>query len=300
MTDLPFIGPVDPPSLHVMSYNIRRRMRHFNPRSPDLWAHRKPLLARLLENEKPTVLGAQEALPDQAGFVRRSLGKRYGVVGYGRQQDRRGEGCPIFYDRDRLLLLGWEQTALSDTPQVQASSTWGNRVPRVVVDARFRDLVTGREFQVVNTHFDHVSRSSRLRSAERLRQIVAGSGLPAIVTGDFNTDVGSGPYDVLVGSGLLRDSWYSAAERLSAAWGTFLDYTPPVRERKRIDWILTSPDVTVDQVGINVVRYQGGWPSDHVPVQAVLHFGRRGRPRARGSASTRAPADRAGRADQER
>lgn len=292
MTDLPFIGPVDAPGLHVMSYNIRRRIRHFNPRSPDLWAHRKPLLARLLENEQPAVLGAQEALPDQANFVRRSLGKRYGVVGYGRQQDRRGEGCPIFYDRDRLLLLGWEQTALSDTPLVQASSTWGNRVPRVVVDARFRDLVTGHDFQVVNTHFDHVSRLSRLRSAERLREIVASSGLPAIATGDFNTDVGSGPYDVLMGAddpgaargaGVLTDTWYNAAERLSVVWGTFLDYKPPVRERKRIDWILTSPGVTVEQVGINVVRYEGGWASDHVPVQAVLHFGRRGGRRARGA-----------------
>lgn len=279
MTDLPFIGHVDAPGLHVMSYNIRRRIPHLNPRSPDRWEHRKPLLRRLLGTEVPALLGVQEALPDQADFVRRSLGARYGVIGYGRQADRRGEGCPIFYDRERLVLLGWEQTALSDTPLAQASTTWGNRVPRVVVDARFRDLVTGMEFQAVNTHFDHISRISRLRSAELLHSIVAASDLPTVVTGDFNTDVGSRPYTALTDSGHLVDSWYAAAERLSVVWGTFLDYKPPVRERKRIDWILVSPGIVVEKVGINVVRYDGGWPSDHAPVQAVLRFGGRSRRR---------------------
>jgi len=272
MTDLPFIGPVAPPGLHVMSYNIRRRIRHLNPRHPDGWMQRRLLLARLLNTELPALIGVQEALPDQAMFLRKVLGRRYGSVGYGRQADRKGEGCPIFFDRDRLALLGWEQTALSDTPLVQASSTWGNRVPRVVVDARFRDVMTGVEFQLLNTHFDHVSRIARQKSAERLRQLVKTSGLPAIATGDFNTDIGSSPYDLLVDSEGLSDTWYTAEERLSAVWGTFLDYKPPVRERKRIDWILASPSITVEKVGINVVDYDGAWGSDHAPIQAVLRL----------------------------
>jgi endonuclease/exonuclease/phosphatase family metal-dependent hydrolase len=279
MTDLPFIGPVEPPGLHVMSYNIRRRLRHINPRSVDRWQVRSPMMRRLLETERPALLGAQEALPDQAKSVRQALGTSYGVVGHGRQADCRGEGCPIFYDRDRVELIGWEQTALSDTPLVQASVSWGNRVPRIVVDASFRDLATGVEFQAVNTHFDHISRLSRLRSAERVLEVVMASRLPAVVTGDFNTDVGSAPYDVMIESGAVKDSWYSAAERLSAAWGTFLDYRPPQRERKRIDWILASPGVTIEKVGINVVRYESGWPSDHAPVQALLRFEGRRTPR---------------------
>jgi len=283
MTELSFVGPVEAPGLHVMSYNIRRRMPHLNPRSPDRWEHRKPLIGRLLGTELPSLLGVQEALPDQAKAVRRALGSRYAVIGYGRQADRRGEGCPILYDRDRLGLLGWEQTALSDTPLVQASATWGNRVPRVVVDARFRDLATGVEFQAVNTHFDHISRTSRLASAGRLREIVEGSGLPAVVTGDFNTDAGSAPYELMMESAALVDTWYRAAERLSGLWGTFLDYRPPVRERKRIDWILVAPDAEVEKAGINVLRYPEGWPSDHAAVQAVLRFAdRRGRRRGVG------------------
>ena len=44
-------------------------------------------------------------------------------------------------------MLGWRQTALSDTPDVPGSTSWGNRTPRLVVDATFRDLATGIEFQ---------------------------------------------------------------------------------------------------------------------------------------------------------
>src|SRR5690554_675678 len=166
MTDAALIGPVEAPGLHVMSYNIRRRMPQMNPRSPDRWAHRGPFLRRLLKAEQPALLGVQEAMFDQARFVRNALGEHYRLIGRGRRANLRGEGCPIVYDSRRLRLLEWRQTALSDTPDVPGSTSWGNMVPRVVITATFSDLATGNEFQAVNTHLDHLSRKSRLRSAE--------------------------------------------------------------------------------------------------------------------------------------
>ncbi|MCU1515131.1 MAG: hydrolase [Microbacteriaceae bacterium] len=272
MTDAPLIGPVEAPGLHVMSFNIRRRLPHLNPNNPDRWERRRPLLKRILEDEHPALVGVQEALPDMAGFVRHSLGKSYGSVGYGRQRDRKGEGCPIFFDRDRLKLLRWTQTALSATPLVQASATWGNRVPRVVVNAAFEDRATGRRFRAINTHFDHQSRNARLLAAGVVNGLAAASVLPSVVMGDFNTDAGTGPHNVLVGAGELVDTWDAADRRLTEVWGTFLDYKPPVHDRKRIDWILVSPSVEILEVGINVTCYDEGWPSDHAPVQAVLRF----------------------------
>ncbi|CAN5221922.1 endonuclease/exonuclease/phosphatase family protein [soil metagenome] len=277
MTESPLLGPTAAPELHVMSYNIRRRMPHVIPRSPDRWVHRQPLLQQLLEAEQPSLVGVQEALPEQANFVRHALGERYRSIGHGREKNGRGEGCPIFYDRERLRLLDWQQTALSDTPEVQGSSTWGNRTPRVIVDATFTDIATGVQFHAVNTHFDNRSRTSRLKAAVALRRVVLASGLPAIVTGDFNTDAGTEPHDVLLGTGTaslgqLRDAWDAADTRLTDVWGTFLDYHPPQHERKRIDWILVSK-AHVLSIGINTARYDGGWPSDHAPVQAVVRLG---------------------------
>ncbi|MHA6695285.1 endonuclease/exonuclease/phosphatase family protein [Homoserinimonas sp. A520] len=270
MTDTALIGPVAAPGLHVMTYNIRRRLPHLMPRSPDRWVHRQPLLRRLLQAEQPALLGVQEALFDQAGFVRHTLGEHYRSIGHGREANTGGEGCPIFYDSRRLRVLSWRQTALSDTPDVPGSTSWGNRVPRIVVDATMRDLDTGIEFQAVNTHLDHKSRSSRLRSADALRQIVSASTLPTIMTGDFNTAADTDPYDALTGEGLLVDTWDVTQKRLTEVWGTFLDYRQPEHDRKRIDWILVTPGITVEKAAINVSRYEKGWPSDHAAVQAVV------------------------------
>ena len=270
MTDSGIIGPVAAPDLHVMSYNIRRRLPHLMPNSPDRWAHRRPLLKRLLEAEQPALFGVQEALFDQANFVRHSLGEHYRSIGYGRETNQGGEGCPILYDSRRLRVLEWRQTALSDTPAVPGSRSWGNRTPRLVVEATMRDLATGIEFRAVNTHLDNRSRISRLRSAEALRRIVQASPLPTIMTGDFNTDAETGPYDLLAGHGLMHDTWTIADKRLTEVWGTFLNYHPPRHERKRIDWILVTPCITVLSAAINVTRYEAGWPSDHAAVQAVL------------------------------
>ena len=272
MTDSTTIGPVAAPDLHVMSYNIRRRMPHIMPHSPDRWVHRRPLLKRLLEAEQPALFGVQEALFEQASFVRHALGEHYRSIGYGRETNKGGEGCPIFYDSRRLRVLEWRQTALSDTPDVPGSTSWGNRTPRLVVDATVRDLATGIEFQAVNTHLDNRSRASRLRSADVLRRIVQASPLPTIMTGDFNTDAETDPYDQLTGQGLLLDSWDTAEKRLTEVWGTYLNYQPPEHDHKRIDWILVTPGITVLKAAINVTRYEGGWPSDHAPVQAVVNL----------------------------
>ncbi len=270
---MPLVGPTPAPSLQVMSYNIRRRMPTLYPVMADRWSHREPLLKRFLDEEQPAVLGVQEALPDQAKFVARALGDRYRFVGHGREKEGRGEGCPIFFDRERVRLIDWVQSALSDTPDIQGSTTWGNRTPRVIVDATFVDVATDIRFHFVNTHFDNRSRNSRLKSAVRLRDVALATGLPTIVTGDFNCDDGTEPHAVLLGDGQLHDTWRFANERLTESWGTFLDYKPPVLEHKRIDWILATPGVTVEKVGINTTRYEKGWPSDHAAVQAVVRLG---------------------------
>ncbi|WP_341953395.1 endonuclease/exonuclease/phosphatase family protein [Salinibacterium sp. TMP30] len=266
------IGPVDAPGLHVMTYNIRRRVPQLMPNSPDLWARRKPLMRRLLNAEQPALIGVQEALFRQVHFLRDALGEHYHSIGYGREKNTGGEGCPIFYDSRRLQVVEWRQVALSDTPNVPGSTSWGNRTPRITVEASFLDLATGVQFQAINTHLDHRSRKARLRSADALRNMVEASPHPTIMTGDFNTDADTDPYNQLTGKGLLCDTWNTTEERLTRGWGTYPNYGPPRLDRKRIDWILVTPTVATVTAGINVTRYQGGWPSDHVPVQAVIRF----------------------------
>lgn len=271
MADIPLIGPLDAPGLHIMTFNVRRPMPHASWRHPDWWARRAPLVRRLLTSERPAVLGVQEALAAQMTVIRNGLGPGYASVGRGRTATGNGEHSALFYDTDRLELLHWFQNALSDTPDVPGSATWGNRIRRIVVVAVFRDLATGVPFMAVNTHLDHLSGASRLRSARAILDAVRHE--PAVVVmGDFNSSSRSRTYQALTGSGTLQDSWSTARERVSEPWGTFPNYRPPRRDGKRIDWILAGASVEVLKAGINVSQYDGAWPSDHAPVQIVARI----------------------------
>ncbi|WP_426321085.1 endonuclease/exonuclease/phosphatase family protein [Microbacterium sp. E-13] len=263
----PLIGRVAPPAVHVMTLNIRRRMNGLTWRKADGWRHRAPAVRALLREEQPTIAGMQEVLPDQADAVVAALGPRYRFVGRGHGPRATGEGCPLFYDGDRLELLDWEQTALSEYPHEAGSRTWGNPIPRIAVTARFRDRTTGLVFTAVNTHLDPFSPRSRVRSAGALKAIV-GDG-PAVLTGDLNAGAGSRTLREMLDDG-LRDAWTAAEERVTASVGTFVNYRAPRRDRARIDWILVTPGVIVDRAAINARRFAGVWPSDHLPVQAVL------------------------------
>jgi endonuclease/exonuclease/phosphatase family metal-dependent hydrolase len=181
-----------------------------------------------------------------------------------------GEIVAMFFDTRRLELIEWTQLALSDTPELPGSRTWGNMVPRVVISARFTDRSNNLQFVVLATHFDHLSRTARLKSARMLRRLALEAHCPVVVMGDVNTDAGSKPYVELTGDGGLRDTWTAAETRLTAEWGTFPNYRRPRLGTKRIDWILVSAGFKVRSAGINTSRHQGHAASDHHPVQAVI------------------------------
>jgi endonuclease/exonuclease/phosphatase family metal-dependent hydrolase len=272
MTIDPLLGPVAPPALHVMTFNIRRRSRSLTQRRVDRWTRRRQAVADILTAERPSLLGVQEAMPDQASTVRDALGAAYRFVGRGHGRHQRGEGAPIFFDSERLELVDWHQAALSDEPDVPGSMTWGNHVPRIVVTAVFRDRPTGTRFVALNTHLDHLSSPSRVRSAEVIRTQIAGQSLPAILTGDFNAGTKSPAYRALFEGETMKDAWVAASHRPTPESGTFGGFQAPRPTGRRIDWIAVSPDVQVESAAINARMVDGRWPSDHVPVQAIVRL----------------------------
>ncbi|WP_281872346.1 endonuclease/exonuclease/phosphatase family protein [Brachybacterium paraconglomeratum] len=273
------IGRAKRDELHVMSFNIRYDRSSGGGTvegDPDHWPTRRPLLIELLEREKPTLLGIQEALYGQLTAIESAL-PRHRSIGYGREGGSAGEYSAIFYDSTRLEVLQWDQFWLSDTPDVIGSATWGNTVTRIVVWARLRDLASGAEFAMINTHFDHQSEPARIRSADAMIDLFQGGELdelPTIVTGDFNSHAhDSGAYTTLVTDGPTVDTWDSAAERVTPAWGTFPGYDDPVEDGDRIDWVLTTDDLVTSRAAINVWRdASGAYPSDHAPVQALIEL----------------------------
>ncbi len=270
----PLIGPVAAPDLHVMTFNVRRRMPALLTRPADRWARRDPRLRALLRAERPTVLGVQEALPDQAAAIGAALGASHRFVGHGRNPGGAGEACPLFYDAGRLDLLDWAQSALSDRPDQPGSATWGNVIPRILVQAVFRDRATSAEFLVVNTHLDVFSARARVRGAQHIRRLVAAQPRPAVVMGDLNAGPSSPALRELFAEGTLADAWTAATERLTPEWGTYGGYRRPRVAGDRIDWIALTPAAAVVAAAVNAHPIDGGWASDHFPVQAVVRMPR--------------------------
>lgn len=268
----PVIGPARGDSLHVMAFNLR----YAADSTPNSWAERRPVMAELLRREQPTVIGTQEGLYGQLRDIHDDLPDRYDWIGVGREGGSRGEFMAVYYDTQRLEPVEFDHFWLSDTPNVIGSASWGNTVIRMVTWVRFADRRTGEELVVVNTHFDHQSENSRQRSAELVRDRINGLApeLPVVLTGDFNTPAETSPsYDILTTGAGLADTWTTADEQRTPLYATFHGYRPLVPNGDRIDWILTRGAVDVRAAAINTFARRGQFPSDHLPVQALITLG---------------------------
>ena len=219
-------------------------------------------------------------MPTRSRSSRRPSARATGGSGSVAIHPTAGSGAPIFYDSERLELTAWRQRALSATPEVVGSRTWGNLTRRVVVSAAFTDTATGARLLAWNTHFDHLSRRSRLESAAYVAGLARAAGAAEpdaaiVVAGDINADVDSAVFRRLTVGGVLRDAWEVATDRLTPQWGTFSNYRRRRPGGKRIDLILVGHGVDVVSAAINAVRFDGSAASDHEPVQAVLRYARR-------------------------
>jgi len=266
------VGKAQSGELHVMSFNLR----FASDTPPNSWPQRRPVMDALLDRERPHLIGTQEGLYEQLRDIEDDLGRNYRSIGLGRDGGSHGEAMQVFYDTRRLDPLEYDHYWLSDTPEVMGSKTWGGCCPRMVTWVRFQDRRTGAQFYAVNTHFEAFDATARQLSAQlMLSQATAtfDPSLPVVVTGDFNEPARAGltVYDLLVTNGPWLDSW-EEADRRSRLFATFHGYNPLTPDGDRIDWILTSPDVTTRSASINTFERRGQFPSDHLPVQALIRL----------------------------
>lgn len=240
-------------TLRVMTFNLRRDAESDGDHR---WANRRDAVAALVREHAPHLLGTQEGLP----HMLRDLDERlpgYERVGGCRRGDGSDEACAVFYDATRLALVAWGDLWLSDTPGEPGSRSWGNRLPRIVTWATFRDLATGQELSCANTHLDHESEEARVRAARLLAQRVPG----ALLMGDFNAAPGDEVHRTLLEAGWVDA--HDAHEVESGPVGTFHGFTGVTRGR--IDWVLAPARHVVRSHRVPVAQGPR-WASDHHPV----------------------------------
>ena len=262
-----------PDSLRVMSFNIRYGTAKDGVNA---WPLRRELVLGVIQDHGPAVLGVQEALRFQLDEIRQAV-PWLGEIGVGREDGvDAGEYSAILYDRRRLSAEDSGTFWLSETPDVPGSTSWGNNITRIATWAQFRESSSGREFVVLNTHWDHESQNAREKSA---RQIVEwlerhAASQPVIVMGDFNSGEQNPAFQALVSPGArevaLRDT-FRAVHPDAALAGTFSEFTGK-RDGDKIDAVLVSPVWHVLSAAIVTTSDNGRYPSDHFPVTATLAF----------------------------
>lgn len=257
--------------IKVMTFNIR----FDNPQdAPNHWSARLPLVGRYLNEEKPDIMGVQEALFHQNADLLNIL-PGYAYVGTGRDDGQLGgEFSSLFYRTDVFEVIEHSQFWLSENPHTAGSVGWEAILPRVVAWAKLRHIHSGQTVFAFNTHFSHVSDLARRRSMEFMAGMmheIAGDA-PVIVTGDFNIRRGSDLYNDMVDHFYRNNLLQSAAlapevEHTNEA--TFNGFSDEDHDAV-IDYIFVSPHFKVRSYDVDLIREDGVFISDHWPVKATV------------------------------
>jgi endonuclease/exonuclease/phosphatase family metal-dependent hydrolase len=255
-----------------MSFNIRmsRARDGFNA-----WSHRRDLAMRMVERFGGDFVGIQEAWPEQIDDISHWLPK-YGVLAKSREVTHDGEATPLLYRCDRWTLDPAEHGTfwLSDTPMVPGSKNWWSLCPRIVTWGRFVGK-SGCAVYVYNTHFDHLSKMARHRSARLLGRTIAVRRHPdpVVVTGDFNCRETGRAVAYLTGSttkapvGLIDT--FRAVHPDARGVGTFHGFRGGTYGPK-IDYIFALSTMRVLSADILRDDHHGRYPSDHFPITAEV------------------------------
>lgn len=260
--------------LRVMSYNIRYDAP-VGTGATD-WTRRRDKVASMIRFHEADVVGTQEGKLHQLMDLERRL-PGYEWVGVGRRSGG-DEFSALFYDTNRLTLLRHDTFWLSSTPEEPGSKSWGSALPRIATWARFRDRRSEDTLFGLNTHFDHKSEKARAQSARLIADTVGvlSEGAPTIVMGDFNAPPSAAPYQILTESGRegptvpLRDALEASEQPHHGPLSTYNNFDSSVLPNRRLDYIFVGPGLAVRRHGHLSGRWDGEFPSDHLPVLAEV------------------------------
>ena len=255
--------------MNIISYNIR-----LNTASDGVnaWPNRIEMVNGLLRFHEADIFGLQEALYDQIQDIEKGL-PEYEWFGVGRDDgEKAGEFSPIFYNKSKFILYDHGTFWLSPTPDVP-SKGWDAALNRIVTWGLFQSKITGKQFLVFNTHFDHRGTEARKNSAllieKKIREMTRNKNLPVILTGDFNLTPDQEPIILL--KKYMKDSFEVTEEQPYGPVGTYNGFKIEADlSSNRIDYIFVHGDVDVLKYAALTDFMDHRFPSDHLPVFAKV------------------------------
>jgi len=256
--------------MNIITFNIR-----LNTASDGVnaWPNRIEMVTGLMKFHYPDIFGLQEALVDQIEDIQKNL-PDYEWFGVGRDDGKKaGEFSPVFFNKSKFILIENGTFWLSETPE-KPSKGWDAALNRIVTWGKFKSKVTGKQFLVFNTHFDHKGVEARKQSAilirKKIEEMTSNKNLPVILTGDFNLTPELEPISII--KKYLSDSREVTEQPPYGPVGTFnsFDWNAPMEGR--IDYIFVRGGVSVLKYAVLTDSKEKRWPSDHLPVFAKVQL----------------------------
>ena len=252
--------------VRVISYNIR----YLNNKDGDnSWDFRKQASINMVNEERPTVFGLQEAVKAQVDFLAENL-PNYAHYGVGRDDGKeKGEFMAIFYNTEEVELLDKGTFWLSATPETP-SKGWDGQCFRTCTWSIFKCKATGKKFAYFNTHLDHrgkVAQREGLRTIAKMIDEKVPAELPVFLSGDFNIRADSPHFEAV--KPMMADSRELAAE--TDYRGTYTGFR--VRENPVVVDHIFVRGAEVDKFQVLCDKNYGAeYISDHYPVLSVVRF----------------------------
>jgi endonuclease/exonuclease/phosphatase family metal-dependent hydrolase len=248
--------------INVVTYNIR-----YNTPNDGInaWPNRSEMVAGLLRFHEAEIVGMQEALIGQINDIEIQL-PQMKHIGVGRDDGKEaGEFSPIFYDTNKFKLVDCGWFWLSETPE-KPGYGWDAHYNRICTWAKFKPK-KGKQFFVLNTHFDHQGDVARAESAKLILKKIGElntNNLPVILMGDFNLTPETAPIEYIKQH--LTDSKSISQEKPYGPDGTFNGFDFNSKLPDRIDFIFVNEKVTVLKYSVLSDSKDNRYPSDHLPV----------------------------------
>jgi endonuclease/exonuclease/phosphatase family metal-dependent hydrolase len=255
-------------SHRIMSCNINGD----NNDGDNAWEKRAPLTFSVINRYKPDLIGFQECTKGNLTAFNQYLNDYKVVEGncYGDTPPQ--EYTSILFLKSRYELLDQGEFWFSRTPDIE-SADWGIDYPMGATWIKLKCLRTDQQLFHLNTHYEDGpwGEQSRINASQliidRITQLAPHQ--PAVITGDFNCNPWSRPYQMFHNYGLI-DTYRKAGNADSAESSTLhlykgknyfaLDFGDEMFWR--VDWILALKMRTTSSM---IVRDAEPplYPSDH-------------------------------------
>ena len=247
-------------NLKIMSFNLRTDTKGDGI---NYFPYRAERIRAVLQEERPDLIGFQEAREMARDFLNEILGAEYVLLGCGRKEGYAGEGCSLAFRKDLFSLINYETRFLSPTPTVPASryeDSDQSHCPRLYQHAELIGKGQNAPFHFINTHLDHLGAHARMLEMEQILEDLSRLSGRVILVGDMNATPDSDCIRLAIDQGHLTDVTDSIPD-------TFHGFGQ--KDLRKIDYIFTNaPSPSCYPVSDGPEN--GVYVSDHYPICAWI------------------------------